>query len=123
MLKALVVCTALLPAAAMAQEECRYYSGDGLSVSLTTDFFKTKAILTIYGDDGSVTPCQLGPGPAATMRSVTCDDFVGDLYLVPKRPFGDFPEIIVMPPNILYWSCATTPQVGVGPELWFLETP
>jgi hypothetical protein len=105
MLRALVICATLLPAAVMAQENCRYYSGDGLSVSVGTDAFKTKGHLTIHGSDGSDTQCALSPGPAETMRYYSCDGFQGDVILVPKEPFGAFPDIIVMPPNILYWSC------------------
>lgn len=106
MLRVLVICTALIPYAALAQDNCRYYSGDGLSVSVDTDALKTRGFLTIHGSDGSETQCDLGPGPAPTMRAYTCGDFTGDVILVPKTPKGGFPEIIVMPPNILYWNCA-----------------
>lgn len=103
-----LICAMVLSVPAMAQDVCRYYSGDGLSVGIDKDPFG-RGRLTIYATDGSATECTIGPGQAETMRAYKCSaDFAGDVILVPKEPFGDFAEIIVMPPNILYWSCPVT---------------
>ena len=90
----------LLCAPAFAQEDCRYRSGDGLSARITGER------LEIYGSDGSYTRCELTPTEFRTMNSVQCADFEGDLFLVPKEPLGEFGDIIIMPPNVLYWTCA-----------------
>lgn len=90
----------LLCAPALAQEDCRYRSGDGLSAKITGER------LEIYGSDGSYTRCDVAPTEFKTMNEVRCPEFTGDLFLLPKEPMGDFAEIIVMPPNVLYWTCA-----------------
>lgn len=104
MLRALVICAALLPAAAMAQDNCRYYSGDGLSVRVDEDPFG-RGRLRIYATDGTETDCVVSEGVDLVVRTYKCGDFTGDLFLVPTKPFGEFPDIIVMPPNVLYWNC------------------
>lgn len=63
--------------------------------------------LEIFGSDGSYTRCELATTEFRTMGSVTCPQFESDLFMIPKEPLGEFGDIIVLPPNVLYWTCAT----------------
>lgn len=101
-----VIGLTLLCAPVMAQDNCRYYTGDGLSVGIDQDVFG-RGRLTIFATDGSETECIIAEGADDVVRNYKCGDFAGDLFLVPTEPFGTFPDIIVMPPNVLYWQCAT----------------
>lgn len=104
MLRILMMIIALLPGAAAGQETCRWFSDDGLSVTMNED--DLGAFILIYSNAHPALRCGLRKGEARSVMIYICPDWTGDLILVPLEPFGPFPDIIVLPPNILYWKCA-----------------
>jgi hypothetical protein len=100
----LLIGLVVLSSPASADEMCGYLSNDGLKV----EFIGDDQIRITSGDESR--QCEVySPNEFRTTKAFRCrGGFTGDLFLIPSTPAGDFPDIIMMPPNVLYYSCWET---------------